>query len=244
MDLDSQAQDPSDSDFADLDPQAQDPWQNPDFHEEDDLMDLDSQTENEPTDMGFHPMDEITDLEFLTDDNLQNAPPQAKTCTRGRNVPAENEPQGHSFQAEPSQPPENAPAKASGINQAPGRDARYLSESVGLKRQPARGALSPREHEIQKKKQKEADNMQNQNNQETKMPTNDARPEPDSTNGRAAATRAWIELDSAALEQNVNFLRFRLPEHCRLMPAVKAEAYGHGAVLMSHQLSRLGVDAF
>lgn len=56
--------------------------------------------------------------------------------------------------------------------------------------------------------------------------------------------RAWIELDSAALAQNVAFLRSRIPDHCRLMPAVKAEAYGHGGVIISRLLSRLGVDAF
>ena len=57
-------------------------------------------------------------------------------------------------------------------------------------------------------------------------------------------SRAWIELDKDALEHNVAFLRSRLPGHCRLMPAVKAEAYGHGAVLISRQLNRLGVDSF
>lgn len=57
-------------------------------------------------------------------------------------------------------------------------------------------------------------------------------------------SRAWIELNAAALEHNVNFLRSRLPQFCRLMPAVKAEAYGHGAVIISRQLNRLGVDAF
>ncbi len=56
--------------------------------------------------------------------------------------------------------------------------------------------------------------------------------------------RAWIELDRAALECNIAFLRSRLPEGCRLMPAVKAEGYGHGAVLMAKELVRLGVDAF
>lgn len=58
------------------------------------------------------------------------------------------------------------------------------------------------------------------------------------------SSRAWIEVDAAALEQNVDFLRSRLPAHCRLMPAVKAEGYGHGAVLISRELNRLGVDAF
>ena len=59
-----------------------------------------------------------------------------------------------------------------------------------------------------------------------------------------ACSRAWIELDIAALEQNVQYLRSRLPGRCRLMPAVKAEAYGHGGVFVSQQLNRLGVDAF
>ncbi len=56
--------------------------------------------------------------------------------------------------------------------------------------------------------------------------------------------RAWIELDADALKHNVEFLRSRLPEHCRLMPAVKAEAYGHGSVIVSRLLSQMGVDAF
>lgn len=60
----------------------------------------------------------------------------------------------------------------------------------------------------------------------------------------APAFRAWIEVDSQALAHNVDFLRARLPEGCRLMPAVKAQGYGHGAVLISRQLNALGVDAF
>lgn len=56
--------------------------------------------------------------------------------------------------------------------------------------------------------------------------------------------RAWIELDREALAHNVAVLRARLPGGCRLMPAVKANAYGHGAVLIAKELNRLGVDAF
>ena len=56
--------------------------------------------------------------------------------------------------------------------------------------------------------------------------------------------RAWIELDQDALSHNVAALRAMLPETCRLMPAVKADAYGHGAKLVAEQLCRLGVDAF
>ncbi|MGE4353838.1 MAG: serine racemase VanT catalytic subunit [Oscillospiraceae bacterium] len=57
-------------------------------------------------------------------------------------------------------------------------------------------------------------------------------------------SRAWIELDRDALRHNVGVLQKLLPEGCELMPAVKANAYGHGAVLISRELSRLGVKAF
>ena len=56
--------------------------------------------------------------------------------------------------------------------------------------------------------------------------------------------RAWIELDRAALCHNVQQLRSILPEGCALMPAVKANAYGHGAVLIAKELNRLGIMAF
>lgn len=63
-------------------------------------------------------------------------------------------------------------------------------------------------------------------------------------NDNRERARAWIELDRKALENNVRFLRSRLPKNCRLMPAIKADAYGHGAVLLGRELNRLGVDAF
>ena len=56
--------------------------------------------------------------------------------------------------------------------------------------------------------------------------------------------RAWIELDMEALGHNVRTLQGLLPDNCQLMPAVKAEGYGHGAVLISKELNRLGVKAF
>lgn len=56
--------------------------------------------------------------------------------------------------------------------------------------------------------------------------------------------RAWIELNRENLRQNVNALRQLLPQGCRLMPAVKADAYGHGAALISRELNRLGIRAF
>lgn len=56
--------------------------------------------------------------------------------------------------------------------------------------------------------------------------------------------RAWIELDKTALAGNVEYLRSLMPDGCRLMPALKANAYGHGAVWTATELNRLGVDAF
>ncbi len=56
--------------------------------------------------------------------------------------------------------------------------------------------------------------------------------------------RAWIEVDKEALRQNVAALKALLPENCQLMPAVKADAYGHGAVLIARELNRIGIYAF
>lgn len=56
--------------------------------------------------------------------------------------------------------------------------------------------------------------------------------------------RAWIEIDSKNLRQNVHALQSLLPPDCKLMPAVKANAYGHGAVLVSKELNSMGIQSF
>lgn len=56
--------------------------------------------------------------------------------------------------------------------------------------------------------------------------------------------RAWIEVDSKNLRQNVHALQSLLPPDCKLMPAVKANAYGHGAVLVSKELNNMGIQSF
>jgi serine/alanine racemase len=56
--------------------------------------------------------------------------------------------------------------------------------------------------------------------------------------------RAWIELDMESLRHNVTVLRGLLPDSCRLMPAVKANAYGHGVVMICRELNALGVRSF
>lgn len=57
-------------------------------------------------------------------------------------------------------------------------------------------------------------------------------------------TRAWLELDGGALAHNVRALRELLPEGCRLMAVVKANAYGHGAAQVGPFLAAQGVDSF
>ncbi len=62
--------------------------------------------------------------------------------------------------------------------------------------------------------------------------------------GTAHAGRAWIELDRKALLENVRTIRAMLPQSCSLMPAVKANAYGHGSDLIAGELQKAGVQAF
>lgn len=57
-------------------------------------------------------------------------------------------------------------------------------------------------------------------------------------------SRAWIEIDRTALRHNVKVLQKRLPPGCALMPAVKANAYGHGAVAVARECREMGVNAF
>ncbi len=67
------------------------------------------------------------------------------------------------------------------------------------------------------------------------------KPDPETT---FSSGRAWLELDRSALHHNVRMLREKLPDSCRLMPAIKADAYGHGAVYVAKELQKAGVDAF
>ncbi len=56
--------------------------------------------------------------------------------------------------------------------------------------------------------------------------------------------RAWIELDMKNLASNLRQLQSLLPEDCLLMPAVKANAYGHGAALIGKALQDMGIRDF
>ena len=43
--------------------------------------------------------------------------------------------------------------------------------------------------------------------------------------------RTWAEISLGNLRHNYEAIRARLPEGCRFLGVVKADAYGHGAVL-------------
>jgi len=57
-------------------------------------------------------------------------------------------------------------------------------------------------------------------------------------------SRSWVEIDIGNLRHNVRVLQGHLPAGCALMPAVKANAYGHGAVELSHELNMMGIHSF
>ncbi len=56
--------------------------------------------------------------------------------------------------------------------------------------------------------------------------------------------RAWLEISTENLKHNAEVLQKNMPESCKLMAVVKAEAYGHGGVVAAKILNQAGVDAF
>ncbi|MDO4452969.1 MAG: serine racemase VanT catalytic subunit [Eubacteriales bacterium] len=56
--------------------------------------------------------------------------------------------------------------------------------------------------------------------------------------------RTWAELDLNALRQNVSEIKKILPDSCQIMAVVKANAYGHGDVLISSHLNQMGIYSF
>ena len=54
--------------------------------------------------------------------------------------------------------------------------------------------------------------------------------------------RAWAEVSLDNLARNYRAIRELLPPGCLFMGMVKSDAYGHGALAVSHALSRLGAE--
>ena len=61
---------------------------------------------------------------------------------------------------------------------------------------------------------------------------------------RQSTGRAWAEIDAAALGHNLAALSALLPHGAALMPVVKANAYGHGALEVARICAEAGADAF
>jgi alanine racemase len=49
---------------------------------------------------------------------------------------------------------------------------------------------------------------------------------------------SWVEIDAAALEQNVTAIRANLAPGCQMVPVVKANAYGHGYLQVAGLLDK------
>ena len=54
--------------------------------------------------------------------------------------------------------------------------------------------------------------------------------------------RAWAEIDLSALKHNINIIKNMLPKNVLLLGAVKADAYGHGAIETAKIMKQNGVD--
>lgn len=59
---------------------------------------------------------------------------------------------------------------------------------------------------------------------------------------RATQMRTWAEINLNNLEQNYRTLRAMLPQGCRFLGGVKADAYGHGAIHVARKLEKLGAE--
>ena len=56
--------------------------------------------------------------------------------------------------------------------------------------------------------------------------------------------RSWVEINLDALENNVQEISKLLRSRKQIMAVVKADAYGHGAIKISQELEKLGIDCF
>ncbi len=54
--------------------------------------------------------------------------------------------------------------------------------------------------------------------------------------------RTWAEVSLSNIRQNYQAIRASLPEGCRFLGVVKADAYGHGAVTVARLLQEAGAD--
>lgn len=56
--------------------------------------------------------------------------------------------------------------------------------------------------------------------------------------------RAWAEINIPNLKENLEQFKNMVPEGTELMPAVKADGYGHGGVIVAKAMAESGIKAF
>lgn len=59
---------------------------------------------------------------------------------------------------------------------------------------------------------------------------------------KSTTMRTWAEINLNNLEHNYRALRALLPQNCRFLGVIKANAYGHGAVRVARKLESLGAE--
>ena len=59
---------------------------------------------------------------------------------------------------------------------------------------------------------------------------------------KSTLKRTWAEIDLDALEYNYKKIREHIGENVKFLGVVKADAYGHGAIMVSERLQSLGAD--
>lgn len=60
--------------------------------------------------------------------------------------------------------------------------------------------------------------------------------------GIALANGPWAEISLSNLTHNLNLLKQMIPAGVRIVPVVKANAYGHGMVTIASHLQQIGID--
>ena len=53
---------------------------------------------------------------------------------------------------------------------------------------------------------------------------------------------AWVEVNISNLENNIREIRKNVPQGIKLLGVVKADAYGHGAVMLAPTILASGID--
>ena len=59
---------------------------------------------------------------------------------------------------------------------------------------------------------------------------------------KSTLKRTWAEIDLDALEYNYKKIREHVGKDVKFLGVVKADAYGHGAIMVSERLQSLGAD--